>query len=90
MNEKYVVTKTWNDLKPPTAVQPPKTTYNHLNPSTTTYNVQPSTTTYNHLMKKSTTTYNHLKNIYNHLQPPQNIYNHSQRIEYHLKQAIIV
>ena len=27
-----VVTKTWNDLKPP------KTTYNHLKPSTTTYN----------------------------------------------------
>ena len=81
MNEKYAVTKTWNDLKPPkTTYKSPKTIYNHLQ----------CTTIYNHLIKKSTTTYNHLKNIYNHLQPPQNIYNHSQRIEYHLKQAIIV
>ena len=44
-----VVTKRRNDLKPP------KTTYNHLQPSTTT-------------SKNSTTTYNHLKNIYNHQQ----------------------
>ena len=60
-----VVTKTWNDLKPP------ETFYNHL-----IKNLQPPTTT----SKISKTTCNHLKNIYNH----------SQRIEYHLKQAIIV
>ena len=44
-----VSTKTMNDLKPP------KTTYNQLQPSTTTSEI-------------STTTYNHLKNIYNHSQ----------------------
>ena len=39
--ELRVVTKTWNDLKPP------KTIYNHLKPPTTTS--KNSTTTYNHL-----------------------------------------
>ena len=37
----FVVTKTWNDLKPP------KTIYNHLKPPTTTS--KNSTTTYNYL-----------------------------------------
>ena len=48
-------------------------------PKTTYNHLQPSTTTYNHF-KKITTIYNHLKKIHNH----------SQRIEYYLKQAIIV
>ena len=51
-----VVTKTWNELKPP------KIAYSHL---------QPPTATYNHLKKiqqPPTTIYNHLKNTYNHSQ----------------------
>ena len=48
----HVSTKTRNDLKPP------KTTYNHLQPPTTTYK-----TTYNHL-KPPTTTYNQLQNTF--------------------------
>ena len=47
----FVVTKTWNDLKPP------KTIYNHLKPPTTTS--KNLTTTYNHLKN----IYNHLQTI---------------------------
>ena len=51
LSDLTVVTKTWNDLKPP------KTTYNHL---------KPSTTTYNHLKKFNNhlkNTYNHSQTI---------------------------
>ena len=47
MLKKRVVTKTWNDLKPP------KTIYNHLKPPTTTS--KNSTTIYNHLKPSITT-----------------------------------
>ena len=41
-------------------MEPPKTTYNHLQPPTTTYNhLQPPKTTYNHLKNFN----NHIKNI---------------------------
>ena len=48
---KGVVTKTWNDLKPP------KTIYNHLQPPQKIQ--QPPTTIYNHLKN----IYNHLQTI---------------------------
>ena len=46
-----VVTKTWNDLKPPTTI------YNHLQPPQKIQ--QPPTTIYNHLKK----IYNHSETI---------------------------
>ena len=52
-----VVTKTWNDLKPP------KTIYNHLKPPTTTS--KNSTTSYNHPQPPQ----NHLQPLANNLKP---------------------
>ena len=60
--QKYVVTKTWNDLKPP------KTIYNHLKlPTTTSKN---STTTYNHLQPPQ----KHLQPLANNLKPSKTGY----------------
>ena len=60
--ELRVVTKTWNDLKPP------KTIYNHLKPPTTTS--KNSTTTYNHLQPPQ----KHLQRLANNLKQSKSRY----------------
>ena len=61
-DQKPVVTKAWNDLKPP------KTIYNHLKPPTTTS--KNSTTAYNHLQPPQ----KYLQPLANNLKPSKTRY----------------
>ena len=67
MLKKRVVTKTWNDLKPP------KTTYNHLKKFNN--HLQLPKTIYNHLKN----IYNHSQTILNHLKQGINVWNKVRR-----------